>query len=118
MDNGPVLVQSAPLRIAETLAELDTKEPQRLIEGLHRELAFAGASRIKTYEEFKEKADEELQQIMKSICSELQEALKVEGDWKIYPVAVQLIAAGRVKMDGRDVFLDDKKLPEHGYRLG
>jgi folate-dependent phosphoribosylglycinamide formyltransferase PurN len=118
MDNGPVLVQSAPLRIAETLAELDMEDPQRLIEGLHRVLAFAGASRIKTYEEFKEKADEELQQIMNTICSNLQEALKVEGDWKIYPVAVQLIAAGRVKVEGRDIFLDDNKLPEHGYRLG
>jgi len=117
MDNGPVLVQSAPLKIAETLAGLDMKEPQRLIEGLHRVLAFAGASRITTYNEFKEKADEELQKVMNNICSNLQESLKVEGDWKIYPAAVQLIAAGRVKVEGRDVFLDDKKLPEYGYRL-
>lgn len=118
MDNGPVLVQSAPLKIPETLAGLDTKEPKRLIESLHRVLAFAGASRIKTYEEFEEKVDEELRQIMKNVCSELQEALKVEGDWKIYPVAVQLIAEGRVKVEGRDIFLDDKQLPEYGYRLG
>ena len=117
MDNGPVLVQSAPLKIAETLAELDTKEPQRLIEGLHRVLAFAGASRISTHEEYKERADEEMQQVMNTICSELQEALKVEGDWKIYPVAVQLIAEGRVKVEGRMIFLDDEKLPEYGYRL-
>ena len=117
MDNGPVLVQSAPLKIAETLAELDTKEPQRLIEGLHRVLAFAGASRISTHEEYKERADEEMQQVMNTICSELQEALKVEGDWKIYPVAVQLIAEGRVKVEGRKIFLDDEKLPEYGYRL-
>ncbi|MBN2074812.1 MAG: hypothetical protein JW762_04600 [Dehalococcoidales bacterium] len=118
MDNGPVLVQSAPLKIAETLAELDSKEPQRLIEGLHRVLAFAGASRITTYEEFKEKANEELYQIMDTICSELQEVLKVEGDWKIYPVAVQLISQGRVKVQGREIFLDGEKLPEYGYRLG
>ena len=70
------------------------------------------------YDEFKEKADEELQQIMNKICSELQESLKVEGDWKIYPIAVQLIAEGRVNVEGREVFLDDKKLPEYGYRLG
>ncbi|HEY93512.1 MAG TPA: hypothetical protein G4O15_01055 [Dehalococcoidia bacterium] len=118
MDNGPVLVQSAPLKIAKTLAELDAKQPRKLIEGLHRVLAFAGASRITTYEEFMEKADEELQQVMNDICSNLQEALKVEGDWKIYPVAVQLISKGRVKVIGREVFLDDKKLPEYGFRLG
>ena len=117
-DNGPVLVQSAPLKIAETLTELDAKKPRRLIEGLHHVLAFAGASRINTYEEFKERADEDLQQIMNTICSELQEVLKREGDWKIYPVAVQLIAEGRVKVKGREVFLDDKELPEYGYRLG
>jgi phosphoribosylglycinamide formyltransferase-1 len=117
MDNGPVLVQSSPLMIAETLSELDAKEPQGLIEGLHRVLAFAGASRINTYEEFKEKADEELQQILGNICSHLQEVLKVKGDWKIFPVAVRLISEGRVKVEGREIFLDDKKLPEYGYRL-
>ncbi len=117
-DNGPVLVQSAPLKISETLAELDAKEPRRLIEGLHHVLAFAGASRISTYEEFKERADKDLQRTMNMICSELQEILKREGDWKIYPVAVQLIAEGRVKVKGREVLLDDKELPEYGYRLG
>ncbi len=116
-DNGPVLVQSAPLKIANTLVELDSKEPRELLEGLHRILAFAGASRIRTYEEFKEKADEELQEIMRNICSHLQDILKVEGDWKIYPVAVRLIAEGRVGVDGKDVFLDGKKMPEYGYRL-
>jgi hypothetical protein len=118
MDNGPVLAQSAPLKIAETLTELDAKKPLGLIEGLHRVLAFAGASRIKTYEAFREKADEELQKIMDTICSELQEVLKVEGDWKIFPAAVRLIAEGRVKVEGREIFLDDKKLPEYGHRLG
>ena len=66
----------------------------------------------------KEKAGEELQKIMDTICSELQEVLKVEGDWKIFPSAVRLIAEGRVKVEGREIFLDDKKLPEYGYRLG
>jgi phosphoribosylglycinamide formyltransferase-1 len=118
MDDGPVLVQSAPLKIAETLTELDAKEPRSLIDDLHRVLAFAGASRIATYEEFEEKASEELRQIMNNICSELQEALKLEGDWKIYPVAVRLISEGRVKVEGRKVFVDDEQLPEYGYRLG
>jgi phosphoribosylglycinamide formyltransferase 1 len=118
MDDGPVLVQSEPLKIAETLAELEAKGQAGLLAGLHRILAFAGVSRIKTYEEFTEKANRELQKIMGNICSYLQESLKVAGDWKIYPVAVRMIAEGRVKVEGREVFLDDKKLPEYGYRLG
>ena len=49
---------------------------------------------------------------------ELQEALKVAGDWKIYPFAVHhLIARGRVKIDGRTVYVDGIKMPEYGHRL-
>jgi phosphoribosylglycinamide formyltransferase-1 len=116
-DNGPVLVQSAPLKIAETLADLDAKESKGLVEGYQRVLAFAGASRIRTYEEFRDKADQELHEIMANICTELQNVLKVEGDWKIYPAAVRLVAEGRVKVEGGDVFIDGGKMPEYGFRL-
>jgi hypothetical protein len=56
--------------------------------------------------------------MMALLCKELQAALKVAGDWKTYPFAVHdLIAQGRVKIDGRTVYVDDIKMPEYGYRL-
>jgi phosphoribosylglycinamide formyltransferase-1 len=114
-DNGPVLVQSAPLKIAETLAGAET-DGFEMLEGLHRILAFAAVSRIRTWEQFRERANEDLREIMTKICSCLQEILKVEGDWKIYPLAVKLAAEGRVGVDGREVYIDGKKMPEFGYR--
>jgi hypothetical protein len=48
----------------------------------------------------------------------LQNELKVNGDWEIYPFAVHdLIAQGRVAVEGRTVFIDGKKMPETGYRM-
>jgi hypothetical protein len=42
----------------------------------------------------------------------------VKGDWEIYPFAVHdLIAQGRVAVEDRVVYVDDKKMPEYGYRL-
>lgn len=115
-DDGPVFVQSAPLNIAETLAGAETGGLE-LLEGLHRILAFAAVSRIKTWEQFREKANEEMQDLMGRICSCLQDRLKTEGDWKIFPEAVRLVSEGRVSVDGRDVFIDGKKMPEYGRRL-
>jgi len=116
-DDGPVFVQSAPLNIAETVTASESGGFE-LLEGLHRILAFAAVSRIKTWEVFKEKANEDLLGMMEKICSRLMDVLKVEGDWKIFPEAVRLVAEGRAAVDGRDVFIDGKKMPEYGYRLG
>ncbi len=56
--------------------------------------------------------------MMESICRNLQEALKVSGDWKIYPFAVHdLIAQGRVQLDGRTVYVDGEEMPRYGYRI-
>ena len=89
-----------------------------MVEGLRRVLGFAAASGIKAFQDFKEKADEDLLGIMKRICSYLQDVLKEEGDWKIYPFAVHnLVAKGRVLVEDRTVYLDGNKLPEYGYRL-
>jgi len=118
MDEGPVLVQSAPLNILQTVENAEAGVGEELVEGLRRVLGFAAASGIKKYQEFKEKADEDLLGMMKRICSYLQDVLKVEGDWKIYPFAVHnLIARGRVRVDGRTVYIDGSELPEYGYRL-
>ena len=98
-----MLVQSKPLDIIQTLNELEAKGEKGLISGLNRISGFVTLQNIKTYDDFREKADEDLQIIMGHICSRLQDMLKVKGDWEIYPFAVHdLIAQGRVAIDGQD----------------
>ena len=110
-DTGPILVQSKPLNIAQTLNDLE-------LEGLSEVTSFATMHDIKTYADFEAKAGAKLVEIMGNICSKLQDALKVAGDWKIYPFAVHdLIAQSRVQIADRTVYIDDKKMPEYGYRM-
>ncbi|MDD5289097.1 MAG: hypothetical protein PHY28_08325, partial [Dehalococcoidales bacterium] len=117
-DTGPVLVQSKSLDIMQALTGLESNGASGLLEGLHKVADFASLHNIKTYEGFKEKADEELSKTMEHICSNLQDVLKVKGDWEIYPFAVHdLISQGRVAVDGRTVYIDGKKMPTCGYRL-
>jgi phosphoribosylglycinamide formyltransferase-1 len=117
-DTGPVLVQSKPLNIAQTVGELEYKETEGLLEGLSIVTSFVTIYNIKAYEDFKEKAGAELLGIMGNICKNLQNALKVAGDWKIYPFAVHdLIAQGRVQIADRTVYIDGKEMPEYGYRI-
>ena len=117
-DTGPVLVQSKPLNILQTIDKLTLGGKEELSKGLHEITSFATINDIKTYEDFEEKAGEELLRMMELICRNLQEALKVAGDYKIYPFAVHdLIAQGRVQMDGRTVYVDGREMPEYGYRI-
>ena len=117
-DTGPVLVQSEPLNIAQTLAELALRGTEGLSAELYKVTSFATIHNIKTYEGFEEKVGEELLGIMGHICRNLQDVLKVAGDWKIYPFAVHdLIARGRVQLAGRTVYVDGKEMPEYGYRI-
>ena len=117
-DTGPVLVQSRPLSIPETIDKLTSGGRKELSKGLHEVTSFAATHDIETYEDFEKKAGEELFRMMELICKKLQEALKVAGDWQIYPFAVHdLIAQGRVQIDGRTVYVDGMKMPEHGYRI-
>ena len=117
-DTGPVLVQSKPLNIKETVDRLTSGGSEKLSESLHRITSYVATRGIKSYEDFEQKAGRELLDIMQLICRNLQEARKVAGDWKIYPFAVHdLIARGRVHIDGKTVYVDGKKMPEYGYRL-
>lgn len=117
-DTGPVLVQSEPLNIAQTVAELELRGTEGLLEELYKVTSFATIHNIKTYADFEEKAGAELLGIMGHISRNLQDSLKVAGDWKIYPFAVHgLIARGRVQLAGRTVYVDGKEMPEYGYRI-
>jgi phosphoribosylglycinamide formyltransferase 1 len=117
-DNGPVLVQSAPLNILQTLKELEAEGTPGLTDGLNKVISFARKAGISDYPAFKNESGEELRKTMERVCSNLQDVLKVKGDWKIFPFAVHdLIAQGRVSVEGRDVFVDSRKMPEYGYRL-
>ncbi len=117
-DTGPVLVQSKPLDIAQTLDELECKGARGLLEGLSEITSFAAIHNIKAYEDFEAKAGAELLGIMGDVCRNLQDALKVAGDWKIYPFAVHdLIAQGRVQIADRTVYIDGREMPAYGYRI-
>jgi folate-dependent phosphoribosylglycinamide formyltransferase PurN len=117
-DTGPVLVQSKPLNIVQTINGLKLENGEELSKGLKEVIGFATIHDIQTYEGFEREAGKEMLTVMELICRNLQEALKVAGDWKIYPFAVhELIAQGRVQIDGSTVYIDDRELPEYGYRL-
>lgn len=113
-DTGPVLVQSAPLIIEPTLSEAGADLKWKYL----KILDFIQINNIKTFAEFKLKSDAGMLQSLERICTYLQDQLKMKGDWQIYPYAVHdLIAKGRIEVDGRDIYLDGNLLPEFGFRL-
>jgi phosphoribosylglycinamide formyltransferase-1 len=117
-DTGPVLVQSAPLEIAGTLAELEKERSIKLKDGLSKIVAFARSNNIRDYADFVKDADADTKVLMEQVCNNLQDALKIKGDWIIYPFAVHdLIAKGRVGIEGRTVYVDGKAMPGDGYRI-
>ncbi len=59
----------------------------------------------------------ENKELLIKIAEEHQNKLKEIGDWKIFPLTLQLIAEGRFGIDGkRNIYLDGK-LVKNGYKL-
>ena len=117
MDSVPVLDQSLTVDFYDSLTVLEKRVSPGLHEGLARIKRIAAENQITTYQDFLSRGSPALIKELEIISSYLQDVLKVGGDWKIYPFGVhELIAAGRVEVDGRDVYVDGKKLPPHGYR--
>ncbi len=117
-DTGPILAQSAPLYIKQAITELKSKGENELVEGFNTVVEYAGTCGIKSFEDFRAKADETQLHMLEFVCRKLQDMLKVAGDWKVYPFGVhELIAKGRVEIAERLVYVDGRQMPKHGYRL-
>ena len=108
-DGGPILIQSASLPLSRW---------DDALRGVRR---FAERTDARTLGQFREAAQREGNHLYKSleeVSTHIQEILKVEGDWKIYPFAVhELIAKGRVAVGGRTVFIDGVQMPEGGWQV-
>ena len=108
-DGGPILIQSASLPLSRWDDEL--RDVRR----------FAERTEARTLGQFREAAQREgntLYKSLKEVSASIQEILKVEGDWRIYPFAVhELIAKGRVAVDGRTVYIDGVQMQEEGWQV-
>jgi phosphoribosylglycinamide formyltransferase 1 len=116
-DTGPILIQSSPLNIVETLEKLEASGNKELLKGLNKVIVYSAINYLKTFDDFMTNADKNMMRVLENICCHLQNALKVSGDWKVYPFAVDFIASGRVEIEDRLVYVDGKQLPACGYRL-
>lgn len=108
-DGGPILIQSKSLRLSRWDDQL--REIRR----------FAERSDARTLEQFRAATKREENNLYKSleeVSTSIQEVLRAEGDWQIYPFAVHgLIAKGRVALDGRTVYIDGVQMPEEGWQV-
>jgi folate-dependent phosphoribosylglycinamide formyltransferase PurN len=108
-DGGPVLIQSRSLSLSSWDNEL--RDIRR----------FAEKSEARTLPQFREAVQREGSALYKSleeVSTKIQEVLREEGDWQIYPFAVHdLIAKGRVALDGRKVYIDGVQMPEEGWQV-
>ena len=108
-DGGPILIQSASLPLSQWDNQL------RDVRGFAEK---TGSETLKDFREATEREGNNLYESLKMVSSEIQEILKTEGDWKIYPFAVhELIAKGRVALDGRTVYIDGMKMPPEGWQV-
>jgi len=55
--------------------------------------------------------------LLRQVAQEHQNRLKERGDWVVYPLTLQMIAEGRVALDGRGNVYIDGVLAPHGLRL-
>jgi phosphoribosylglycinamide formyltransferase-1 len=108
-DGGPILIQSRSIPLARW--DDDLRDIRR----------FAEKTGARTLEEFRKACEAEgnsLYAALQTVSTTIQGALRDEGDWEIYPFAVHdLIAKGRVALDGRTVYIDGVKMPEEGWQV-
>lgn len=108
-DGGPILIQSASLPLS------------RWDDNLRDIRRFADKTGARRLEEFRTAAQEESSGLYKSletVSTRIQEKLRDEGDWQIYPFAVHdLIGKGRVALEGRTVYIDGVKMPPEGWQV-
>ena len=108
-DGGPILIQSKSLPLSRWDDEL--RDIRR----------FAERTDARALEPFRAAAQREgstLYKALEKVSTSIQETLRVEGDWQIYPFAVhQLIGAGRVALDGRTVYIDGVQMAEEGWQV-
>jgi phosphoribosylglycinamide formyltransferase-1 len=108
-DGGPILIQSKSLQLSRWDDEL---------RGIRR---FAEKTDARTLEQFRavvQREENNLYKSLEEVSTRIQEVLRVEGDWQIYPFAVHgLIAKGRVALDGRTVYIDGVQMPEEGWQV-
>jgi folate-dependent phosphoribosylglycinamide formyltransferase PurN len=108
-DGGPILIQSASLPLSRW--DDDLREVRRFSEK-------TGARTLKDFREAAQREGNNLYESLRDVSSSIQEVLKVGGDWKIYPFAVhELIAKGRVALDGRTVYIDGVPMPAEGWQV-
>lgn len=108
-DGGPILIQSASLPLSRWDNELrDIRK-------------FAEKSEARTLEHYRTAAQREqtsLYESLEAVSTSIQDALRIEGDWQIYPFAVHdLIANGRVALDGRKVYIDGVQMADEGWQV-
>jgi len=117
-DTGTILAQSKPLEIIPTLRMLESQGMKGLLKGFHEVTGFAIKHAITGYDDFEKTADKKQKAIMKQLGDNLQGALKIAGDWEVYPFVIHtLIAHGRVGIDGNTVYIDGRPMPDYGYRM-
>jgi phosphoribosylglycinamide formyltransferase 1 len=108
-DGGPVLIQSASLPLSRWDSEL--RDVRRFAER-------TGTTTLSSFREMAEQEDPTVYNSLEEVSGKIQESLKVEGDWRIYPFAVhELIAKGRVSLDSRTVYIDGVQMPENGWQV-
>ena len=108
-DGGPILIQSASLPLSRWDGEL--RDIRRFAEK-------TGARTLKDFREAAQREGNNLYESLQKISADIQEVLKIEGDWKIYPFAVHdLIAKGRVALDNRTVYIDGIQMPAEGWQV-
>jgi len=108
-DGGPILIQSASLPLSRWDGEL--RDIRRLIES-------TGVGSLEAFRAAAQRERGDLYASLEEVCTRIQVALREEGDWQIYPFAVHdLIAKGRVALDGRTVYIDGVRMPEEGWQV-